>query len=56
MGEAKGRRFKLGQKLQVVAADTDLFMRTIDFVLPEDAKAWGLDVPPEDIGRYRAEE
>ncbi len=55
VGEAKGRRFKLGQKLQVVAADTDLFMRTIDFVLPEDAEAWGLDVPPEDIGRYRAE-
>lgn len=55
VGEAKGKCYKLGQKLQVVVADTDMLMRTIDFVLPEDAKAWGLDVAPEDIGRYRAE-
>lgn len=54
VGEAKGKSYKLGQKLQVVVADTDLMMRTIDFVLPEDAEAFGLDAAPEDIGRYRA--
>ncbi len=54
VGEAKGKSYKLGQKLQVVVADTDLMMRTIDFVLPEDAGAFGLDAAPEDIGRYRA--
>lgn len=36
VGEATGKRYKLGQKLQVVVESTDRFMRTIDFVLPED--------------------
>lgn len=30
-GEATGRRYKLGQKVKVVVAGTDDFMRTIDF-------------------------
>ncbi len=54
-GEATGKRYKLGQKIQVVVADTDKMTRTIDFVLPESAADFGLDVPPEDVGRYRAE-
>ncbi len=52
-GEATGRVFKLGQKIQVVAADTNLHMRTIDFVLPEHAEEFGLAASAEDIGRYR---
>ena len=55
MGEAKGNCYKLGQKLQVVVADANTMMRTIDFVLPEDAVAFGLDAAPEDIGQYQAE-
>ena len=39
VGETTGKRYKLGQKLRVVAASTDPLMRTIDFVLPEDANA-----------------
>ncbi|MBP3490137.1 MAG: ribonuclease R [Roseburia sp.] len=31
IGEATGRRYKLGQKVKVVVAGTDTFMRTIDF-------------------------
>ena len=53
-GEATGRIFKLGQKIEVVVADTNLHMRTIDFVLPEHAKAFGLGASAEDIGRYRS--
>ncbi len=34
-GEATGKTYKLGQTIEVVAADTDEYMRTIDFVLPE---------------------
>ncbi|MCI8485022.1 MAG: ribonuclease R [Lachnospiraceae bacterium] len=38
VGEATGKRYKLGQKLQVVVESTDRFMRTIDFTLiPEDS-------------------
>ena len=55
VGEAKGNCYKLGQKLQVVVADANTMMRTIDFVLPEDAVAFGLDAAPEDIGQYQAE-
>ena len=55
VGEAKGNCYKLGQKLQVVVADANTMMRTIDFVLPEDAVAFGLDAAPEDIGQYHAE-
>ncbi|MCI9137749.1 MAG: VacB/RNase II family 3'-5' exoribonuclease, partial [Lachnospiraceae bacterium] len=54
IGEATGKRYKLGQKLQVVVAGTDKLMRTIDFVLPQDRELYGLDAEPEDIGRYRA--
>lgn len=35
VGEATGKRYKLGQKLKVVVEQADKFMRTIDFVLPE---------------------
>ena len=45
----------LKQKIQIVVADADKFMKTIDFVLPEDAEEFGLTVSAEDIGRYRAE-
>lgn len=31
IGEATGQRYKLGQKVKVVVAGTDAFMRTIDF-------------------------
>lgn len=54
IGEATGKRYKLGQKLQVVVAGTDKLMRTIDFVLLQDRELYGLDAEPEDIGRYRA--
>ena len=54
VGETTGKRYKLGQKIMVVAADTDKLMRTIDFVLPEDAEYYGLNAAPEDIGRYKA--
>lgn len=54
-GERTNKVYKLGQKISVVVADTDKFMKTIDFVLPEQAEEFGLDVLPEDIGRYRAE-
>lgn len=49
VGETTGKRYKLGQKIQVVVADTDKFLRTIDFVLPEDAAYYGLDADPEDV-------
>ena len=39
VGETTGTRYKLGQKLRVIAADTDPVMRTIDFVLAERADA-----------------
>ena len=35
VGETTGMRYKLGQKLRIIAADTDPVMRTIDFVLAE---------------------
>ncbi len=35
VAEGSGKTYKLGQKIQVIVADTDLYMRTIDFVLPE---------------------
>ena len=54
-GERTGKVYKLGQKIKVVAADADKFMKTIDFVLPENAEAFGLEATAEDIGRYRAE-
>ncbi len=34
-GETTGKSYKLGQKIEVVAANTDEYMRTIDFILPE---------------------
>lgn len=34
VGEATGKRYKLGQKLKVVVNGTDKISRTIDFVLP----------------------
>lgn len=55
VGERTGKSYKLGQKIQIVVADADKFMKTIDFVLPEDAEEFGLTVSAEDIGRYRAE-
>ncbi len=53
VGETTGKRYKLGQTVRVTVADTDKMMRTIDFVLAEDAQDFGLDVPAEDVGRYR---
>ena len=35
VAEGSGKSYKLGQKIQVIVADTDLYMRTIDFILPE---------------------
>ena len=35
MGEATNRRFKLGQKVSVVAVKADTLLRTIDFELAE---------------------
>lgn len=37
VGETTGKVYKLGQKIKVMVAHTDQFMRTIDFVLPQDA-------------------
>ena len=54
VGERTGKSYKLGQKIQIVVADADKFMKTIDFVLPEDAEEFGLTVSAEDVGRYRA--
>ncbi len=54
VGERTGKSYKLGQKIQNVVADADKFMKTIDFVLPEDAEEFGLTVSAEDVGRYRA--
>ncbi|MEG0962759.1 MAG: ribonuclease R [Lachnospiraceae bacterium] len=34
VGEATGKRYKLGQKIKVKVEHADKFMRTIDFVLP----------------------
>ena len=53
-GERTNKVYKLGQMVSVVVADADKFMRTIDFVLPEQAEEFSLDVSAEDIGRYRA--
>ena len=36
VGEHTGKRYKLGQAIQVAVARTDKMLRTIDFVLPED--------------------
>lgn len=36
VGEATGRRYKLGQKIKVVVENADKFMRTIDFVPAEN--------------------
>ncbi len=36
VGEATGKRYKLGQKLKVVVNGTDKISRTIDFILPLD--------------------
>lgn len=36
VGESKGKRYKLGQKLKVKVEKADKFMRTIDFVIPEN--------------------
>lgn len=33
VGETSGKTYKLGQKIEVLVADTDKLMRTIDFVL-----------------------
>lgn len=55
VGERTGKSYKLGQTVQIVVADTDKFMKTIDFVLPDSAEEFGLTASAEDIGRYRAE-
>ncbi len=55
VGETTGKVYKLGQAIQVLMADADTFMKTIDFILPESAEEFGVDVPAEDIGRYRAQ-
>lgn len=54
-GERTNKVYKLGQTVSVVVADADKFMKTIDFVLPEQAEEFGLEASAEDIGRYRAE-
>lgn len=38
IGEATGKRYELGQKVMVVVAGTDSFMRTIDFRVVTDVK------------------
>ncbi len=38
VGETTGKRYKLGQKLQVVVESTNKALRTIDFALPEDGE------------------
>ncbi len=35
VGETGGRRFKLGQTIEVVCLSVDMFMRTIDFAPAE---------------------
>ncbi|MFG6384644.1 MAG: ribonuclease R [Lachnospiraceae bacterium] len=50
IGEATQKCYKLGQTLQVVVANTDKLLRTIDFVLPENKELYGLDITSEDIG------
>lgn len=39
IGEATGQRYKLGQKVKVVVAGTDAFMRTIDFRVVTDLES-----------------
>ena len=39
IGEATGQRYKLGQKVKVVVAATDAFMRTIDFRVVTDLES-----------------
>ncbi len=48
--EATQKCYKLGQTLQVVVANTDKLLRTIDFVLQENKELYGLDITSEDIG------
>lgn len=48
VGETLGRRFKLGQTIQVVCMSVNKFMRTIDFVPAEFAEDW-FEVPAEFI-------
>ncbi len=36
VGEATGRRFKLGQKVRIKVEGCDRMLRTIDFVLEEE--------------------
>ncbi len=55
VGERSGKAYKLGQTIQIVVADADKFMKTIDFVLPESVEEFGLTASAEDVGRYRAE-
>ena len=40
VGETGGRRFKLGQTIQVVCASVNKFMRTIDFIPVEFMDDW----------------
>ena len=56
VGEATGTRYRLGQKIQIVVADTDRMLRTINFVLPQDAEKFGLDVTPESEGQQEEKE
>ncbi len=44
VGESTGKRYKLGQAIQVEVARADKVLRTVDFVLPEDL----MESPGED--------
>ena len=39
VGEATNKRYKLGQKVRVVAVATDMLLRTIDFELAKEQEA-----------------
>lgn len=56
VGEAAGKRYRLGEKIRIVVADTDRMMRTINFVLPEDGEEPDLAAIPESEGPQEEKE
>ncbi len=56
VGEAAGKRYRLGEKIRIVVADTDRMMRTINFVLPEDGEEPDLAAMPESEGPQEEKE
>ena len=51
VGESGGRRYKLGQTIEVVCAGVDLQLRTIDFVIADEETAYGLWQDDDGNGR-----